>query len=164
MRQIAQQLVSVGLVGLGGYAGSILRYLVCGWVQRLADTPLFPYGTLSVNVVGCLTIGLLGGWADNAGLFRPLREVVPVRRRPGRVHDVFHIWLRDDGAAPRQGDARDVSLRRSPSVSGIWGRGAGVRIVHSEGMSHAGERRAIAQDLCRRERPAGGDAALSPED
>jgi len=68
MRQIAQQLISIGLVGLGGCIGSILRYLVSGWVQRWADTPLFPYGTLSVNVVGCLTIGLLGGLADNAGL------------------------------------------------------------------------------------------------
>ena len=59
------------IVGLGGFAGSILRYLLSGWVQRLADTPLFPYGTLSVNVLGCLAIGLLGGWADNAGMFSP---------------------------------------------------------------------------------------------
>ena len=59
------------IVGLGGFAGSILRYLVSGWVQRLADSALFPYGTLSVNVLGCLAIGLLGGWADNAELFSP---------------------------------------------------------------------------------------------
>ena len=59
------------LVGLGGFAGSILRYLVSGWVQRLAGAPGFGYGTLSVNVIGCLTIGLLGGRADNAGLFGP---------------------------------------------------------------------------------------------
>lgn len=58
-------------VGLGGFAGSVLRYLVSGWVQRLSDTSLFPYGTLSVNVVGCLVIGLLGGWADNTELFNP---------------------------------------------------------------------------------------------
>jgi len=59
------------IVGLGGFAGSVLRYLVSGWIQRLSDTPLFPYGTLSVNVLGCLAIGLLGGWADNAGLLSP---------------------------------------------------------------------------------------------
>ena len=58
-------------VGLGGFVGSVLRYLVSGWVQRLSDTPFFPYGTLSVNVVGCLAIGLLGGWADNTELFSP---------------------------------------------------------------------------------------------
>ncbi len=59
------------IVGLGGFLGSVLRYLVSGWVQRLSDTALFPYGTLSVNVVGCLLIGLLGGWADNTDLFSP---------------------------------------------------------------------------------------------
>ncbi|UCD53341.1 MAG: fluoride efflux transporter CrcB [Phycisphaerales bacterium] len=58
-------------VGLGGFVGSVLRYLVSGWVQRLSDTPLFPYGTLSVNITGCLIIGLLGGWADNTELFSP---------------------------------------------------------------------------------------------
>ncbi len=58
-------------VGLGGFVGSILRYLVSGWVQKLSDTALFPYGTLSVNVIGCLAIGLLGGWADNTELFSP---------------------------------------------------------------------------------------------
>jgi len=59
------------IVGLGGFVGSIFRYLVSGWVQRLADSPTFGYGTLSINVLGCLTIGLLGGWADNAGLLGP---------------------------------------------------------------------------------------------
>lgn len=58
-------------VGLGGFTGSVLRYLVAGWIQKLSDTQFFPYGTLSVNVVGCLLIGLLGGWVDNAELFTP---------------------------------------------------------------------------------------------
>ncbi len=58
-------------VGLGGFAGSVLRYLVSGWIQKFLDTPFFPYGTLSVNVIGCLLIGLLGGWADNTELFSP---------------------------------------------------------------------------------------------
>ena len=59
------------IVGLGGATGAILRYLVSGCIQRLSDTPLFPYGTLGVNVLGCLAIGLLGGWADNAEMFSP---------------------------------------------------------------------------------------------
>ena len=59
------------IIGLGGATGAILRYLVSGWIQRLSDTPLFPYGTLGVNVLGCLAIGLLGGWADNAEMFSP---------------------------------------------------------------------------------------------
>lgn len=59
------------IVGVGGFIGSIFRYLMSGWVQRLSGDAPFPYGTLSVNVLGCLAIGLLGGWADNAELFSP---------------------------------------------------------------------------------------------
>jgi fluoride ion exporter CrcB/FEX len=47
------------IVGLGGFAGSILRHLVSGWVHRLSDNPLFSCGTLGVNVPGCLAIGLV---------------------------------------------------------------------------------------------------------
>jgi len=59
------------MVGLGGFTGSVFRYLVSGWIQKLSDSPFFPYGTLGVNVLGCLLIGLLGGWADNVELFSP---------------------------------------------------------------------------------------------
>ena len=44
------------LVGLGGAAGSILRYLC----QRSLNLN-FPYGTLLVNISGCLLIGILWG-------------------------------------------------------------------------------------------------------
>lgn len=45
------------LIGLGGAAGSMLRYAI----QRLANPPAFPYGTLLVNLSGCFIIGLLWG-------------------------------------------------------------------------------------------------------
>ena len=51
------------LVGLGGCLGSMARYITVGWVERLAITAAFPYGTLVVNVLGCLAIGFLGGLA-----------------------------------------------------------------------------------------------------
>jgi CrcB protein len=58
---VLQQLV---YVGAGGFIGSALRFLVGGWAQRLAPMGGFPVGTLAVNVIGCLAIGLLGGLAD----------------------------------------------------------------------------------------------------
>lgn len=57
-------LQQVVYVGLGGFIGSALRFLVGGWAQRLAPMGGFPVGTLAVNVIGCLLIGLLGGLAD----------------------------------------------------------------------------------------------------
>lgn len=60
------------LVGLGGGAGSILRYALGGFVQRqLPFGAAFPGGTLAVNALGSLAIGLLGGLAESRGLFGP---------------------------------------------------------------------------------------------
>ena len=59
------------LVGLGGFVGSSLRFLVSGWVHRLAPAATFPWGTLVVNVVGCLVIGLAHGLAESRALFGP---------------------------------------------------------------------------------------------
>lgn len=44
---------------IGGAAGSLLRYALGGVVQRGAENP-FPLGTLVVNVLGCLVMGLCG--------------------------------------------------------------------------------------------------------
>jgi CrcB protein len=53
------------LVGAGGFLGSIMRYLIGGWVQRGLNYPTLPFGTLAVNVLGCLGIGLLAGLAES---------------------------------------------------------------------------------------------------
>jgi len=59
------------MVGIGGFAGSVCRYIVSDISQKLFDNPFFPYGTLTVNVVGCLLIGLLGGVSESRQLFSP---------------------------------------------------------------------------------------------
>jgi fluoride exporter len=45
-------------IALGGAAGSVLRYLVGGAVQRMSGAA-FPIGTLLVNVTGCFLIGII---------------------------------------------------------------------------------------------------------
>jgi CrcB protein len=59
------------LVGAGGFAGSIGRYLLAGGVQRLTPAGTFPHGTLAVNVLGCLAIGFLGALAETRGVLGP---------------------------------------------------------------------------------------------
>lgn len=56
------------LVGAGGFVGAGLRYLVSGWVYQLVPNAVFPWGTLVVNVFGCLLLGLLGGLAEIRGV------------------------------------------------------------------------------------------------
>lgn len=47
-------------VGIGGFAGSALRYMISVFTARYVAQP-FPWATLIVNAVGCLIIGLLYG-------------------------------------------------------------------------------------------------------
>jgi len=46
-------------VGIGGAVGAVLRYAVSGYVQGQVKESGFPYGTLVVNVIGCLLIGVV---------------------------------------------------------------------------------------------------------
>ncbi len=62
-------MLKIILVGVGGFAGSLLRYLVSGYVQQLTKNVVFPYGTLVVNLAGCLFIGFLSQLAESRSLF-----------------------------------------------------------------------------------------------
>jgi len=57
-------------VALGGAFGSWLRFLVGrGWTAALGPVRagVFPYGTLTVNVLGSLVMGLVAGWFARHG-------------------------------------------------------------------------------------------------
>ena len=45
-------------IGIGGAIGSLLRFWMSTWVHSFAGRG-FPYGTLTVNVLGCLVMGVL---------------------------------------------------------------------------------------------------------
>lgn len=63
--------MTVMLVGLGGFLGSILRYILSKSIESLAGSPLFPWGTLTVNVVGCLSLGILVGLSEQRDVLSP---------------------------------------------------------------------------------------------
>ncbi len=48
-------------IALGGALGSVLRFLLSGWVQGRTQTSFFPWGILTVNLIGCFIIGILFG-------------------------------------------------------------------------------------------------------
>ena len=59
------------LVGLGGFAGAVARYVLGGWVLHHTLSAKFPWSTFAVNLLGCLIIGLLSGLAERLEWFSP---------------------------------------------------------------------------------------------
>ncbi len=58
------------ILGIGGAAGAISRYLLDGWVQGWTNS-VFPWGILTVNLAGCFILGLLATLADERFLWSP---------------------------------------------------------------------------------------------
>ncbi len=59
------------LVALGGALGSVARFKLSGWVLHHTIDWRFPAGTFAVNVLGCLTAGILAGFAEKFDYFSP---------------------------------------------------------------------------------------------
>jgi len=58
------------IIGCGGFLGAIGRYALSGWIQHRFPSPV-PWGTMSVNVLGCFVLGALMGVAQE----RPVQNV-----------------------------------------------------------------------------------------
>ena len=50
------------LVFLGGGLGSGLRYLISNVMSQYSK--VLPYGTFTVNIIGCLLMGIILGYAQ----------------------------------------------------------------------------------------------------
>ena len=58
-------------VGVGGFLGSVGRYLLGGAVHQLLHNSTFPYGTMVINILGCFLIGFFSGLVELRQLFSP---------------------------------------------------------------------------------------------
>lgn len=57
-------------IGAGGFAGSVLRYLMSKAIQNIGFHS-FPLGTFAVNVLGCFAIGFFYGLFERNNLMSP---------------------------------------------------------------------------------------------
>ena len=55
------------LVGIGGFIGAILRYVLGGWIQNSFVN--FPVGTLVINTTGSFILGLIMYLSEYHGFF-----------------------------------------------------------------------------------------------
>ena len=58
------------LIGIGGFIGSVARYLLQQFIYRFYPAS-FPVGTLSVNLLGCLLIGIFYALSEKGNLLSP---------------------------------------------------------------------------------------------
>lgn len=70
-------LMAILLIALGGAVGSVSRYALGTLVQRSSHFA-FPVGTLTVNVVGCILVGILAKAYVNSQVTPDIRAMLIV--------------------------------------------------------------------------------------
>jgi len=55
------------LIGIGGFIGALLRFLLSGWIQNGVTN--FPLGTLGVNFIGSFFLSLILYLSEYRGFF-----------------------------------------------------------------------------------------------
>ena len=63
------------LIACLGAAGTVARYFVQGWVQRILGGN-FPWGTLMVNLLGCFLFGIIWSIAEDRFLIKPEFRII----------------------------------------------------------------------------------------
>lgn len=63
-------------VAVGGSIGAVARYLMTLGIQRIVPTSFAAVGTLCVNVLGCLLIGLMMALAEREAVSPTMKLVI----------------------------------------------------------------------------------------
>ncbi len=105
-------------VGLGGFAGSALRYVIGRWLSGG-----FPWGTLAVNVAGCLIIGLLYALVERGDLSSPALRLLLTAGFCGGF-TTFSAFMGENLAMLRAGDLVPFALYTAGSIlfglAAVW--------------------------------------------
>ena len=72
------------MVGLGSFAGGVLRFLLTRFIQ-INSMSSFPWGTAAVNLLGCLVLGVQPGTPAAYG-----NAALPYRGVVRRFHHLLH--------------------------------------------------------------------------
>ena len=120
------------LIGLGGGIGAVTRFLVGRTVQRLLQSPSFPWGTVLVNVSGCLVIGFLAGLHEQRQIFSAnARCFVFIGCLGG--YTTFSTFGYETLALARDGETLlalgNVALQVVPGLFAVWLGATAARLL-----------------------------------
>ncbi len=120
------------LVGFGGFLGSIARYLAGGAVHRLAEGSVLPYGTLFVNVTGCLAIGFLSTLSEARGVLSPEARIFLLIGVLGG-YTTFSSFGYETSQLLRGGEMlaamANVLIQVVAGLGAVWAGGAAARLI-----------------------------------
>ena len=110
----ASMLKNIILVAIGGALGSIIRYLLSKIVQETTLSS-FPFGTMTVNLLGCLVLGIIYGMtSDLTILSREVRLLLAVGFCGGLT--TFSTFMNENLSLLRFGNFAHVALYTGGSV------------------------------------------------
>ena len=124
-------MIQVLVIGFGGFLGTIARFGLSGLVHRqLGDS--FPYGTLVVNVLGCLMIGILMYFIEDRSMFGPTARLFLTIGLLGGF-TTFSSFGYETVELLRDGDYRSAALSVSASVilgmAAVWAGRVLMRVL-----------------------------------
>jgi len=108
----------LALVAFGGALGALARYGLSGWVARVTRTSSFPYGTLTVNLVGSFALGLLMGLTTSGALTIAPRLRIAMAIGLLGAFTTFSTFAYETLEALRVGDHRTAVVNVVVSVAG----------------------------------------------
>ena len=90
------------LIGLGGFIGANVRYLISGWVAAHIGSS-FPWGTLAVNFTGSLLLAVFLAWAAGYTILDPRVRLILATGFFG-AYTTFSTYANESVALMQGGD------------------------------------------------------------
>ena len=99
------------IVSIGSFFGGGMRYWISKMVQS-CTVIAFPFGTMAVNVLGCLIIGFLSGLNWREGGWMSPSETLVYHGVLRWIHNILHLYERRG----RTDERRELPLHDALSI------------------------------------------------
>lgn len=124
-------MLQVLVIGFGGFLGTIARFGLSGLVHKHFGG-YFPYGTLVINILGCLVIGILMYLIEDRSMFGPTARLFLTIGLLGGF-TTFSSFGYESVELLRDGDYRSAAFNVGASVvlglGAVWAGRALMRII-----------------------------------
>jgi CrcB protein len=102
------------IVGMGSFLGGVLRFLVSKGLAAVAMVA-FPWGTFTVNIVGCLLIGFLSALPSSGTVISPATRLLLTTGFCGGF-TTFSTFMNENASMAKDGQMVTMALYVSASI------------------------------------------------